>query len=52
MLIESRPVLLGIYAHATELIDIEWSAESPYSFLFEDGWSAVFAFNGNITYKE
>ena len=39
-LAQLRSHLLGIHSHRAELIDVEWSAETAYTLLFEDWISA------------
>ena len=42
VLIKGRTIFLGIHSHATEFVDIEWSAKPSYALLLEYSWTAIF----------
>ena len=46
------PVVLCVYAHATELVDVKGSPEASDTLLLEDDWSVVVTLYGNVTSQE
>ena len=52
MLIQCRPVFLGIYSHTPKLIYHEGTTETPNAFLLENSRASILSLHRNITYQE